>query len=444
MSGKVSGIYAKRRARVLKALNGGVAILPAAPEQVRSNDTHYPYRQDSDFYYLTGFTEPGAVLVLDAGAPKHRFVLYVQPKNPDMERWTGRRSGVKGARSKFGTDAAREVERFYTDLPTLLKGRDRVFLKVGADPHLEEKITGHMADFRGRGRAGETGPSGIVDISPVLAEMRLFKADDEIALMDQAAAATAAGHLEAMRTTRPGMYEYQVQAGIEYRFCQAGALFPAYATICGSGANATILHYVENNRRMKKGDLLLIDAGAEVGGYAGDVTRTLPVGGHYSEAQLAVYQVVLAAQKAAVRKVKPGISFNAIHQAAVRALTDGLIRLGLVEGPLAKAIKTGAYKRFYMHRTSHWLGLDVHDVGAYYLSEKKGRGDNSRLLEAGMVLTVEPGLYIDPDPDIPAAYRGIGIRIEDDVLVTKDGYRVLTEKIPREPHDIERVMAGDD
>lgn len=444
MKSKVNGIYAKRREQVLGALSGGVAIFPAAPEQIRSGDTHYPYRQDSDFYYLTGFTEPGAMLVLDAGAPKHPFILYVQPKNPDMERWTGRRAGVSGARGRFGADIAREADRFDADLPELLKGRERVFLKVGADQPLEEKITGHMADFRGRSRAGESGPSGIVDISPVLAEMRLFKSADEIALMDQAAAATAAGHLEAMRTTRPGMYEYQVQAGIEYRFRQAGAAFPAYTTICGSGINATVLHYVENSRRMRKGDLLLIDAGAEVGGYAGDVTRTLPVGGRYSEAQLAVYEVVLSAQKAAVRKIRPGVSFNSVHQAAVRKLTEGLIRLGLIKGPLSKALKEHAYKRFYMHRTSHWLGLDVHDVGAYYLSKKKGRGDNSRQLAQGMVLTVEPGLYIDSDPDIPKPYRGIGIRIEDDVLVTRDGHRVLTEQIPREPHDIERVMAGDD
>ncbi|MFQ5508358.1 MAG: aminopeptidase P N-terminal domain-containing protein [Leptospirillia bacterium] len=430
-------VFARRRERLMEAMQGGVAIFPAAPERVRSNDTHHPFRQDSDFFYLTGFTEPGAYLVLRPDHPKQRVTLYVRPRNPDMERWNGRRAGVRGAKNRHGADAAFETERFISDLPSLLKGCETLYLRLGGDSALDESVIGQIAALRARSRSGEHAPARVVDPAPLLAEFRLLKSDEEVAMLEKAAALTAAGHLAAMRRVKPGMYEYQAQAEVEYQFRYGGSAGPAYGTICGSGVNATILHYVENDRRMKKGDLLLIDAGAEYLGYAGDVTRTIPVGGVYSDSQRAVYKVVLAAQKAAIRKVKPGATFDQVHQAAVKKLTEGLIHLGLLKGKPAARIKDGSYRRFYMHRTSHWLGLDVHDAGRY----QEDGGGSIRLMP-GMVLTVEPGLYIDKDADLPAEYRGIGIRIEDDVLVTDDGCRVLTEAIPKEPAAIERVMAG--
>jgi len=418
-------------------MDGGVAIFPGAPESVRSNDVHHRYRQDSDFFYLTGFTEPGAVLVLDPENPKHRYMLYVQPKAPDKERWTGRRVGVVGARRQFGADAAFEAEKFRADLQHLLIGRPRVFLRMGSDPDLDREVLGHVASLRARARAGQHGPLEVVDPTPALAESRLLKSPDEIEHIQRAVDITALGHLAAMRVASPGCHEYEIEAEIEYEFRKAGGAGPAYPTICGAGANATILHYITNDRRMRKGELLLIDAGAEYGGYAGDVTRTIPVSGRFNDAQRALYNVVLGAQKSAIRKVKPGTTFDAVHHAAVKKLAEGLVALGLVEGPPARVVKSGDYRRFYMHRTSHWLGLDVHDAGRY----TSGSG-SSRPLEPGMVLTVEPGLYVGAESDIPMPFRNNGIRIEDDVLVTADGCQVLSAAIPKEPDAIERVMSG--
>jgi len=432
-----NAIFARRRERLMSAMEGGVAVFSGAPETVRSNDVMHRYRQDSDFYYLTGFTEPGAYLVLDATHPKCRVTLFVQPKNPDKERWTGRRVGVRAARSRFGADAAYETERFFDMLPSLLEGHDRVFLRLGYDAKVDQAVIDQVARFRGQSRAGNRGPTQLVDPSPILGEARLLKSDDEINELTRAVDITAQGHRAAMAVTRPGLYEYEVEAEIECHFRKSGAAGPGYPTICGSGANATILHYIENDRRMRAGELLLIDAGAEYLGYSGDVTRTLPVSGRFSESQRTAYEVVLAAQKAAIARVRPGVTFDDVHKAALRSLCKGLIRMGLVSGTVAQAVKRGAYRRFYMHRTSHWLGLDVHDVGRYHLDGSK----HSRPLEPGMVLTVEPGLYIDADPDIPKPYRNIGIRIEDDVLVTADGARVLSHGVPKEVDEIERAMA---
>lgn len=435
MDRQMRAIYAERRQRVLGALSGGIAIFPGAPETVRSNDVHHRYRQESDFFYLTGFTEPGAFLVLDGGDTKQPYTLFVQPKDPAMEQWTGRRVGVRAARSRYGADRAFEAGTFTDQLADMLTGRDKVFLRLGYDRVVDRAVIDQIDRMRGRGRAGVQGPDQVLDPTPILAEMRLFKSGQEIDTLQRAVDVTADGHLAAMGCVKPGMYEYQVEAEIECRFRAAGATGPAYPTICGSGANATILHYIENSRRMRRGELVLIDAGAEVEGYAGDVTRTLPVSGCFSDTQRAVYEVVLKANKAAIRRTRPGVAFDTVHQTALRELTRGLIDLGLLKGDLKKLIKDGAYRRFYMHRTSHWLGLDVHDAGRYHLDDQ-----SSRPLEAGMVLTIEPGLYIDAAKDIPKAFHHIGIRIEDDVWVTEGGCRVLSANIPKEVDAIERAM----
>lgn len=433
---KLVPVFARRRERLMAAMEGGVALFPAAPEAVRSGDVLHRYRQDSDFYYLSGFTEPGAYLVLTPSDPKHRFRLYVQPRDPDMERWTGRRVGERRARTRFGADAARDAGRFFDDLPKLLEGHDKVYLRLGADPRLDEAVIRQVAAFRNRTRAGVRGPTRIIDPAPLLGEFRLVKEPEELALLERAVAITAEGHRAAMRAARPGLMEYEVEAEVEYRFRKGGASGPAYPTICGGGANATILHYIDNDHRLAAGRLVLLDAGAEYMGYAGDVTRTFPVGGRFGAAQRAAYDVVLAAQKAALRRVRPGATLESVHRAAVRRLTAGMVELGLLSGRPDALVKKGAHRRFYMHRTSHWLGLDVHDAGRYDVAD--GR---SRPLEPGMVLTVEPGLYIDGGSDVPRPLRNLGIRIEDDVLVTGGGRRVLSAAVPKEADAIERLMA---
>jgi Xaa-Pro aminopeptidase len=431
-------VFARRRERLMKAMKGGVALFPAAPEAVRSGDVLHRYRQDSDFHYLTGFPEPGSFGVLAPGDPKARFTLYVQPRDPDQERWTGRRVGERGARGRFGADAARDAGRFYDDLPKLLEGHDRVYLRLGADPRLDEAVIRLVADFRARARAGRRGPTRIIDPAPLLGEFRLRKDAQELALLERAIEITGDGHRAAMRAARPGLMEYEVEAEVECQFRKGGASGPAYPTICGGGANATILHYIENDHRLAAGRLLLLDAGAEYMGYAGDITRTFPISGRFSAPQRAAYEVVLAAQKAAIRRVRPGVTLEAVHKTAVRALTAGMVELGLLSGKVDALIRKGAHRRFYMHRTSHWLGLDVHDAGRYDVAD-----GGPRKLEPGMVLTVEPGLYVDGGADVPAPLRNLGIRIEDDVLVTRTGHRVLSAAIPKEADAVERVMAGD-
>jgi Xaa-Pro aminopeptidase len=428
-------VFARRRGDFMKRLGRGVALLPTAPVRVRSNDTDYPFRADSDFYYLTGFSEPNAVAVLRPGHPDP-FVLFVLPRDPLQETWNGRRAGPAGVKRHYGADEAYPIERFDEELPRLLAGADRIFLAPGKYPEFDAKVNAIVDGFRRKSRNGVRPPAMVGDLRAVLHEMRLVKPADDLKLMRRAGLVSAAGHVAAMRACRPGMMEYEIEAVLDYVFKKNGARFAGYNHIVASGPNATILHYHENNRRMQSGDLLLIDAGAEVDLFSGDVTRTFPVSGTFSPPQRQIYRLVLAAQKAVIRRIRPGLPYNRLQETAVRVLTRGLRDLGLLRGQVPTLIQQEKYKPFYMHGVSHWLGMDVHDVGSYR------NGNRWRRLEPGMVLTVEPGLYFAPGaPGVPAAYHGIGVRIEDDVLVTRSGHEVLTAAVPKEIADIEATMA---
>jgi Xaa-Pro aminopeptidase len=433
--------HRRRRARLLEALSSGpagrgVAIVPAATLQRRSNDTHFPFHQDPDFRYLTGFPEPDAVAVLRPGH-EHPYTPFVNPRDPTAEIWNGRRAGVDGARERYGADAAHPIGELEKALPDLLRGHEALHHRPGLRPALDRMLQDTLETLRARTRDGVMVPSAVVDLGALLHEHRLVKAPEEIEAMRRAARVSAAGHDAAMRFTRPGVNEADVQAVLEYVFRRAGAQGVGYDSIVAGGANACILHYTENDAELRDGDLLLIDAGAEVDGYSGDVTRTFPVSGKWSPAQRRVYAVVLEAQRQSIEAVRPGARFVDYHDVAVRVLTEGLVDLGLLEGAVDDLIESEAYKRFYMHRTGHWLGMDVHDVGRYHEAENL-----TRKLEPGMVLTVEPGLYIaEDDEGVPADYRGIGIRIEDDVLVTPEGRDVLSEGSPKDPGAIEARMA---
>ncbi len=433
-------LYRERRQRVLDALGAGLLLLPTARHQLRNGDVHYPFRAGSDFHYLTGLHEPDAVLVAWRTKPgKHTAVLFVLPRDKEREIWDGRRVGVKRAVSVYGVDQAHKIATLHDQLAKLLDGHTRLFHRLDADPAFDRRLFTTLARAAAtRRRANAPAHPIIQDPFPTIGAQRLLKSPAEVECLARAADVTAQGHLAAMRTARPGRNEYEVQAEVEAAFRRGGALREGYSSIVASGPNACILHYHENNRVLRRGDLLLLDAGAEVDMYTADVTRTFPVSGKFTEAQRRVYALVLRAQKAAIRTVKPGAPWNAPHKAAVRVLTRGLVDLRLLRRrPLKKLIAKAAFKRFYMHGTSHWLGLDVHDVGAY----QDGDGKPVRL-RPGMVLTVEPGLYFDPrDRSVPAPYRGIGVRIEDDVLVTRSGHRVLTASAPKEIADIERACA---
>ncbi|HWS54797.1 MAG TPA: Xaa-Pro aminopeptidase [Pyrinomonadaceae bacterium] len=412
-----------------------VAILPGAREVTRSNDTEYRFRQDSDFYYLTGFGEPDSIAVV-APSKEERFTLFVRPRDPEREVWTGRRAGVEGAKEKFGADAAFPVEEFQEKLTDLLNGAQSLYYRLGAGrPELDQTIISQLARMRSLGRKGVRPPQAIVDPGTILHEMRLFKTDEEVALMQRAADIAAEAHREAMRAARPGAKEYEIEALIEYVFRRSGALAPAYGSIVGAGANATILHYTSNDAELRDGDLLLIDAGAEYEGYASDITRTFPVNGRFTEAQRDLYRLVLDCQEQCVGMIAPGVTLDDLHARSVEVLTEGMVRLGLLAGDVKKLIEDEAYKKFYMHRVSHYLGMDVHDVGAYHSDGQP------RPVEPGVVLTVEPGLYIAEDAEAPDRYRGLGVRIEDDVLVTPEGHRVLTDKAPKQIEEIEALMA---
>lgn len=428
---------ARRRHKLLAALGPGVLILPTAQHRLRNGDVHYEFRPGSDFTYLTGFPEPEAVLV--AWAEKkgkragHRSVLFVLPRDREREIWDGRRHGVRGAVKKFGVDEAHPITELWKHLPELLKAHRRVFHTLGRDSAFDEKLLGLMG--RGAFEARRSNPPAHLefeDPAPAIAAMRAIKEPGEIAILERSAAITAAGHGAAMREARPGIAEFVVQAEVEAAFRRHGSPRNGYPSIVASGANACILHYTQNDRTLRRGDLLLLDAGAELDGYTTDVTRTFPVSGAFTEPQRAVYKIVLAAQQAGIKAVKPGAAWDAPHRACVRRLTRGLVDLGLLRGPVSKLIKKLEYRRWYMHGTTHWLGMDVHDVGAYQQAQTPVK------LRAGMVLTVEPGLYFDArDPTIPKALRGIGIRIEDDVLVTRSSHRVLTAAVPKEVRDVE-------
>ncbi|MDQ3802613.1 MAG: Xaa-Pro aminopeptidase [Acidobacteriota bacterium] len=413
-----------------------VAVLPGAREATRSNDTEYRFRQDSDFYYLTGFREPDAVAVV-APSRAERFTLFVRPRDPEKEVWTGRRAGVEGAKEEFGADAAFPAEEFEGRLADLLGGARTLYYRLGAGrPDLDGVVIGQLSRMRAMGRKGVQPPHTLVDPGAILHEMRLFKTDEEIELMQRAADIAAEAHREAMRAARPGMKEYEIEALIEYIFRKNGALAPAYGSIVGAGPNATILHYTSNDAEFRDGDLVLIDAGAEYEGYASDITRTFPASGRFTAAQRDLYGLVLACQEECVRMVAPGVTMDELHRHSVEVLTEGMVRLGLLEGDVKKLIEEGAYKKFYTHRLGHYLGMDVHDVGLY---ERDGQ---PRPVEAGMVMTVEPGLYIPESAEgVPGEYRGVGVRIEDDVLVTADGHRVLTGAAPKQIEEIEALMA---
>ncbi|HEX7997540.1 MAG TPA: Xaa-Pro aminopeptidase [Pyrinomonadaceae bacterium] len=414
-----------------------VAIISSARETTRSNDTHYRFRQDSDFYYLTGFEEPEAIAVIAPGHKEHPYTLFVRPRDPEREVWDGRRAGVEGAQTKYGASAAFAVTEFNEKLNEVLNGVTNLYYRIGnGNPDLDETIITQIRRMRAMGRRGISPPQAIIDTGSILHEMRLIKSDEEIEIMQRAADIAAEGHREAMKAARPGMMEYEIEALIEYVFRRSGAAAPAYTSIVGGGVNATILHYVNNDARLRDGDLLLIDAGAEYQGYASDITRTFPVNGRFTDAQREIYGLVLESQMACIEMSRPGVSIDELHQRSVEILTEGMVRLGLLKGETAKLIEEEKYKQFYMHRLGHFLGMDVHDVGRYHVS------DESRRVEPGMVMTIEPGLYIAPETkDIPGKYLGIGVRIEDDVLITSDGHRVLSDKAPKQVEEIEEFMA---
>ncbi len=428
--------YARRRSAVLKKIGKeSLAIVAAAPERLRNRDVHYPYRQDSDFFYLTGFPEPEAIAVLAPGAPQGDYLLFCRPRDPERETWDGRRAGPQGAEKHYAADTAYPINELDEHLTELLANRRRVYHTLGERRALDRRLVKWIRQLQAQNRKGIEAPTELYSLDPLLHEMRLIKSATEIKLMRRAAEVSAEAHCRAMQVCRPGMMEYQLAAELHYQFERNG-MSQAYGSIVGGGENGCILHYVENDAELGDGDLVLIDAGAENAGYAADITRTFPVNGRFSDAQRAVYNVVLNAQLAAIEQVRAGRHWNRPHEAAVKKLTEGLVDLGLLKGKVADLIENEAYRRFYMHSTGHWLGMDVHDVGAY---KRKGKW---RDLQPGMVLTVEPGLYITPAKDVDKAFWNIGIRIEDDVLVTKGDPDVLTAGVPKHIEAIEKLMAA--
>jgi Xaa-Pro aminopeptidase len=432
--------FTRRRKRLMQMMGkASVAILPAAPTRTRNRDAEHSYRQDSDFQYLSGFNEPDAVLVLIPKRKHGEVILFCRERDPLMEAWHGRRVGLEGARQDYGVDDAFPINDIDDILPGLLESNERVYYAMGNDTSFDQRVTGWVKQLKQQARAGVHTPKEFIALDHLLHDMRLYKSPSEIAAMRKAAQVSAQAHIRAMQQCRPGKMEYAIEAEFQYHFKLHG-FEHAYTPIVGSGENGCILHYTENNAKLCDGDLLLIDAGAENQCYAADITRTFPVNGRFSPAQKALYQLVLDAQLAAIKKVQPGNHWDAPHQAAVRVLTKGLVSLGLLSGNLRTLIKEEAYRVFYMHRTGHWLGMDVHDVGDYKV------GNAWRELEPGMVLTVEPGLYIAPGSRVnnrlvAKKWQGIGIRIEDDILVTKDGHEILSKDAPKSIADIEAIMA---
>lgn len=428
--------FAARRKQLLEAMGDGVALFPSAPFAIRNRDVGHPYRQDSDLYYLSGLDEPESLLLLTNQHEEHRVVLFVRPKKREREIWDGPRTGVEGAVADFGADVAYPIDELAKRLPDYLGNVERLHYRIAQYDGADAKVFDSLNFLRRGGRRGLTAPETIVDSSVHLHEMRLRKSADEVATMRRAAAITEEAHVRAMALARPGMHEYEIDAELIHIFRKHGSERPAYESIVGSGPNATILHYRAGNRRFNDGELVLIDAGCELDYYASDVTRTFPVSGRFSAEQRAVYEVVLDAQKAGIDAVKPGVTLDEIHKVVVRVITEGLARIGLLTGDIDALIEEKKYEPFYMHRTSHWLGMDVHDVGHYYVNGAH------RPLEPGFVLTVEPGIYIASDAeDVDERWRGIGIRIEDDVLVTETSAEVLTAAIPKEIDEVEAACA---
>ena len=427
--------FAKRRRRLMGMMGeGSIAIVPTAPVRPRNRDVDFPYRPDSSFYYLTGFEEPDAVAVLAPAREQGEFVMFCRERDPAAEQWHGARLGLEGACERNGADDAFPIGDIDDILPGLLENKTRVYYAMGQFPEFDQRMLAWVARVRGGARSSG-GLGEFVMLDHLVHEMRLFKSKAEIGVMAKAAEVSAAAHERAMRICRPGMSEYQIEAELLHEFTRAGCRAPAYPSIVAGGANACTLHYTSNTDRLRDRELLLIDAGAELDCYASDITRTFPVNGRFSRAQRDVYAVVLAAQEAAIDTVAPGRTVDDVHMAAVRVLVDGLVDLGALKGRAKRNIDKDKYKRFYMHRTGHWLGMDVHDVGDYRID------DQSRMLEPGMVMTVEPGLYIAPGDDkAPRRLRGIGIRIEDDVVVTKSGHEVLTSAAPKSIDEIESIV----
>ena len=415
-----------------------VAVIPAAHEQTRSYDTEYKFHQDPDFYYLTGFPEPDAVAVITPANKKAPYTLFVRPRDPEMETWYGRREGTEGAVKNYGASRALPIEKFEQELPKLLNGKEKLYYRFGVDTKLDQLILHYLSGQRFRRLKTAYPPHTIIDPTIILGEMRLHKTPEEIELMQKSADIAAEAHILAMQSTKPGMNESQIEAIIEHHFRMSGASGVAYNSIVGGGANATILHYVENNAPLKDGDLLLIDAGCEYKGYASDITRTFPINGRFTKAQREVYDVVLEVQLECIKATVKGTTVKQRQDLSIELLTEGMKKLGLLKGKTQDLIKKKAYMKYYMHGVGHYLGLDVHDAGRYFTDQA---AKNSRPFEPGMVLTVEPGLYIPPDDkNAPAKYKGIGIRIEDDVLVTGEGNVNLTSKVPKDPDEIEELM----
>ncbi|MGR9114713.1 MAG: Xaa-Pro aminopeptidase [Gammaproteobacteria bacterium] len=428
--------FKKRRKNLMEQIGkGNIGLIPSAPVQTRNRDVEYPFRQDSDFYYLTGFNEPEALAVFIPGRQQGQYILFCREYDEKKALWEGAHAGLGGATLDFGADDAFPIDDLDEILPGLLENKAKVFYPMGRDSDLDHRLMEWIHHLRSQSRAGVSAPLELVSLEHILHEMRMVKSSSEIKLMRKAAEVSAEAHVKAMQASKPGLFEYQIEAEIVYHFLQQGLRAVAYPSIVASGKNACVLHYTENKDKLGSGDLLLVDAGAECDHYAADITRTFPVSGRFSEPQKQLYQLVLEAQYAALEEIKPGAPWNAAHEASVSVLTKGLVTLGLLKGRVSKLIKDEAYKTFYMHRIGHWLGMDVHDVGDYKVNGEW------RLLEPGMVLTVEPGLYVAKDCEtVDEQWRGIGIRIEDDVLVTENGHEILTSRVPKTIEEIEAIM----
>ena len=429
-------IYARRREELINQIgDNDIVIVPTSPVKSRNGDVEYLFRADSDFYYLSGFAEPESVLVICPNRTQGQYVLFCREKDRLREMWDGRRAGLEGAIEEFQADDAFPIEDINDILPGMMEEKEKVFTTVGRYPDFDAQLLGWMTKIKQESSRGKHAPYEFVDLNHILHEQRLIKRVDELALMRRAGRMSAAGHVKAMQVCKPGMYEYQVQAELECEFRKAGSFYNAYPSIVAGGANACIMHYIENSDVLKDGDLLLIDAGAEYEYYAADISRTFPVNGKFSPEQRTLYQIVLAAQEAAFEKCSAGHGWNEPHEAAVAVIAQGLIDEGLLQGSLNEVLETEKYTQFYMHRTGHWLGMDVHDVGDYQVEE------SWRELEPGMVFTVEPGIYVAPAAGVDERWHNIGIRIEDNVLVRRGGFDNLTASAPKNPDEIEDLMA---
>lgn len=431
--------FARRRQALMNDMQANsIAIIPSASEVVRNHDVNYPFRQDSNFYYLTGFDEPDAVAVLIPGREHGEYVLFCRDKDPTRELWDGYRAGPEGACANYNANDAFPINDIDDILPGLLEGRDSVYYAMGRHEDFDLQVMAWVNSIRANIRSGAQPPGEFINLDHLLHDLRLYKSDAEAKIMQEAGIISARAHKRAMQYCRPGIYEYQLEAEIQHEFAMAGARLPAYSSIVGGGDNACILHYVENNQLLKDGDLVLIDAGCELDYYAADITRTFPVNGKFSAEQKAIYTIVLEAQLAAIALAKPGNTWNQPHDATVEVITQGLLDLGLLKGELTTLIEEQAYRDFYMHRAGHWLGMDVHDVGDYKVAGQW------RVLEEGMTLTIEPGIYISPNnTQVDEKWRGIGIRIEDNVLITRNGNRILTNDVPKTVEAIEALMASE-